>query len=209
MLEGRNISYRYGSKEPWVLKDLSIIVQPGKVLGILGPSGCGKSTLAHLLAGYFIPKRGEVFVDGAPLPKKGYCPVQLLFQHPELAVNPNWKVARILDETCFPSSDLLKDLSISLQWMDRYPHELSGGEIQRLAVARALGPATRYLIADEMTAMLDAQTQARIWHTVRTLCRRRNIGIVAISHNRPLLERIGDTVWETPFLPSSHNVKEN
>lgn len=133
------------------------------------------------------------------MPRKGYCPVQLLYQHPELAVNPNWKVDRILSETYSPPADLLHRLSISSQWMDRYPHELSGGEIQRISVARALGPDTRYLVADEMTAMLDAQTQARIWNTVLSHCRRRNIGIVAISHNRPLLDRICDTIREAPF----------
>ncbi len=199
MLEGRNISYHYGSKGPWVLKDLSIAVQPGKILGILGPGGCGKSTLAHLLAGYLVPQCGKVMVDGHPLPLKGYNPVQLLYQHPELTVNPNWKVGRILREAHFPSIELLRSLSISPQWMDCYPHELSSGKIQRLAVARALGPATRYLIADEMTAMLDARTQARIWHTVLLLCRQRRIGVAAISQNRSLLNRISNTICEKSF----------
>jgi len=202
MLEGRKLSFRYHANGPWVLADVNIAVRPGKVLGVLGPSGCGKSTLAHILAGYLAPQNGEVTADGNLLPPKGYCPVQLLFQHPELAVNPNWKVKRILRETYSPASDLLQSLAISSQWMDRYPHELSGGEIQRLAVARALGPHTRYLVADEMTAMLDAQTQARIWHTVLSHCRRSQIGIVAISHNRPLLDRISDAIWETPVKRS-------
>lgn len=199
MLEGRNLFYRYTPKGRFVLSDVSVAVQPGNVLGISGPSGCGKSTLANILAGYLTPRKGKVLLDGKPLPSKGYCPVQLLYQHPELAVNPNWKVSRILREAYSPPEDLLHALSIAPQWNDRYPHELSGGEVQRIAVARALGPATRYLIADEMTAMLDAQTQARIWKAVLSHCLRRNIGIVAISHNRPLLDRICDRIEERPF----------
>ena len=200
MLKGRNLSYRFTSRGPWLFSSVDITVRPGKVLGILGPSGCGKSTLAHILAGFLTPQRGEVTTNGRPLPRNGCCPVQLLYQHPELAVNPNWKVARILNECYSPEEDLLHDLSISSQWLDRYPHELSGGEIQRISVARALGPGTRYLIADEMTAMLDARTQARIWKTVLSHCRRRDIGILAISHNRPLLDRICDTILNAPLV---------
>ncbi len=201
MLDGRNLSYRFTSQGPWLFSNVSITVQPGKILGILGPSGCGKSTLAHILSGYLSPQGGEVTANGKPLPRKGCCPVQLLYQHPELAVNPNWKVNRILNEAYSPPEDLLHQLSISSQWMDRYPHELSAGEIQRISVARALGPDTRYLIADEMTAMLDARTQARIWETVLSHCRKRDIGIVAISHNHPLLNRICDTIRTAPFKP--------
>lgn len=203
MLEGLNLSYRYHAEGPWVLMDVDIAVPPGTVLGILGPSGCGKSTLARILAGYLSPYSGEVIADNDPLPLKGYCPVQLLYQHPELSVNPSWKVDRILHEAYSPPMDLLESLSISPRWMDRYPHELSGGEIQRIAVARALGPGTRYLIADEMTAMLDARTQALIWQTVLSHCRRHHIGILAISHNRPLLEKISDTVISSPTSQSS------
>ncbi len=196
MLEGRQLKFRYHSKGAWVLRQIDVAVQSSNVLGIMGPSGCGKSTLAHILCGYLSPLGGEVRVDGNPLPANGYCPVQLLHQHPELAVNPHWKVKRILCETYSPSLELLHSLSISPEWMDRYPLELSGGEIQRIAVARALGPNTRYLVADEMTAMLDAHTQARIWQTVLSHCQRRNMGVIAISHNLSLLNRISDSVWE-------------
>jgi peptide/nickel transport system ATP-binding protein len=119
-----------------------------------------------------------------------------LFQHPELTVNPHWKVKRIISEAYAPSQKLLHNLEISSLWMDRFPHELSSGEIQRLAVARALSPVTRYLIADEMTTMLDAQTQAHIWHVVLNHCRFHKIGILAISHDQPLLNRICDHIIE-------------
>ena len=87
-LEAKKISFRYQKNSPWILKDVDLTVQAGERVALLGPSGYGKSTLAKILAGYENPVKGEVFWDGAPLPKKGFCPVQMIGQHPEKAVNP-------------------------------------------------------------------------------------------------------------------------
>ena len=89
---------------------------------------------------------------------------------------------------------MLAALNIEPLWLTRWPHELSGGELQRFAVARALGPETRYLIADEMTTMLDANTQAQIWRAVLAHARQYQVGVLAISHESPLLARICDRV---------------
>lgn len=194
MLEGKRLSFRYGHRQPWILRNFSIAVAPGEVVGLYGPSGQGKTTLAKLLAGYLRPLEGEVWVDGYPLPRQGYCPVQLVFQHPELAVNPRWRIRQVLSEGHTPSPQLLKALGIDSTWMDRWPHQLSGGELQRCAIARTLGPQTKYLIADEITTMLDAITQAQIWHALLDYARRHNIGILAISHNKHLLTRICDRI---------------
>jgi peptide/nickel transport system ATP-binding protein len=155
-----------------------------------GPSGRGKSTLAKVLAGYLCPIKGSVVVDGCSLPKSGYCPVQLLFQHPEQAVNPRWKVGKILGEAEAPTPVLLKDLGIEAAWLERYPHELSGGELQRVCLARALGENTRYLLCDEMTSMLDALNQAHIWRIVLDVACDRGLGLLVISHDAPLLGRL-------------------
>ena len=194
MLSGENLSFRYDKGKPWVLLNASIDVRPGEVLGLSGPSGQGKTTLAKLLAGYLIPAAGRVTVDDEPLPREGYCPVQLIFQHPELTINPRWRIARVLSEGHTPSTDVMEALSLDPTWLTRWPHELSGGELQRVAVARALGPATRYLIADEMTAMLDAVTQAQLWQAVLAQVRQHHLGLLAISHDAPLLETICDRV---------------
>ena len=119
-----------------------------------------------------------------------YYPVQLIQQHPERAVNPRWRIERILTEGWTPDSALLESIGVSKDWMNRYPNELSGGELQRCCIARALGPETRFLIADEMTTMLDAVTQAQIWHAVLEIARLRQLGILVISHDPPLVERI-------------------
>ncbi len=194
MLKAERIGFRYGKRLPWVLRDVTLALAPGEVVGLSGPSGQGKTTLAKILAGYLSPETGRALLDEQPLPRRGYCPVQLVFQHPELAINPRWRMAQVLREGYAPPAELLAALGIEPGWMDRWPHELSGGELQRFAVARALGPATRYLIADEMTTMLDANTQAQIWRVVLDHVRERAIGVLAISHEAPLLERICDRV---------------
>ena len=191
MLSGENLAFRYGDGLPWIFQDVNVKVEPGEILGLLGPSGQGKTTLGKVLAGYLEPVSGTVLCDSRPLPtNNSYCPVQLIFQHPELAMNPRWRLKRILAEGEMPDAEMLAALSIEEGWLDRWPHELSGGELQRVAVARALGSDTRYLIADEMTAMLDANTQAQIWHMVLAAVEKRNLGLLVISHDAPLLERI-------------------
>ncbi len=194
MLKGKSLWFRYRDHLPWVIENKSLSVNPGEVLGLVAPSGYGKTTLAKLLAGYLSPRRGVVSVAGRPLSRTGYCPVQLVFQNPELAVNPRWRIDQILREGGSPEPTQLEALGIYPSWLRRYPHELSGGELQRVAIARILNPQTRYLIADEMTAMLDANTQALIWQTVLAFVRQQHIGLVVISHDQPLLQRLCDKI---------------
>ncbi len=194
MLKGDGLWFRYGDRLPWVVCNQSLAVAPGEVLGIMAPSGYGKTTLGKLLAGYLSPLKGQVTVAGRSLPKKGYCPVQLIFQNPELSVNPRWRIQQILQESGTPDAHQLEALGIHPGWLSRYPHELSGGELQRVAIARLLNPATYYLIADEMTAMLDANTQALIWQVMRAFVRQRQVGLVVIAHDEPLLQRLCDRI---------------
>ncbi|PSN20769.1 ABC transporter ATP-binding protein [filamentous cyanobacterium CCP5] len=190
MLKGENLWFRYGAKLPWVVQDQSFPILPGEIVGLIAPSGYGKTTLGKLLAGYLLPTQGHVTLDEQPLPSRGYCPVQLVFQNPELSVNPRWRIDRILREGHPPQLHYLDALGIHPGWMTRYPHELSGGELQRVAIARVLNRNTRYLIADEMTAMLDANTQALIWQVILEFVRQYQVGVIAISHDQPLLKRI-------------------
>ncbi|GAB7387714.1 ATP-binding cassette domain-containing protein [Bacillaceae bacterium] len=194
-LEGKDLAFRY-RRGDWLFRGVDICVKPGEVVGLTGPSGCGKTTLARLLAGYMRPLAGRVQIEGKPLPRSGYCPVQLVWQHPEKAVNPRWSMRRILFEGWRVDGGLLASLGIENAWLDRWPNELSAGELQRFCIARALGPQTRYLIADEMTAMLDAIAQAQIWHTVLHIAAERPLGVLVISHERHLLERICHRIVE-------------
>ncbi|MEC4812974.1 MAG: ATP-binding cassette domain-containing protein [Scytonema sp. PMC 1069.18] len=192
MLKGEHLSFRYEINKPWILQDFNIEIAKGEIVGLTGSSGRGKTTLGKLLAGYLQPKEGCITVEGQPLPSRGYCPVQLIFQNPELAMNPRWRIKKILFEGQTPSRELLQALSIHQSWLHRFPHELSGGELQRVAVARSLIPRTRYLIADEMTAMLDANTTALIWRAVIDYASQVGIGILVISHDFGLLKRLCD-----------------
>ncbi|NJN95557.1 MAG: ATP-binding cassette domain-containing protein [Anaerolineales bacterium] len=204
MLKGEQLAFRYGADKPWILPGISLHVAPGEIVGLSGPSGLGKTTLGKILAGYLRPNAGSVTVENQPLPLDTYCPVQLIFQHPELAMNPRWRIHRILEESAFPSPALLEALSLDPSWLNRWPHELSGGELQRVAVARTLGPHTRYLIADEMTAMLDANTQAQIWQVVISHARQHHLGVLVISHDAPLLERLCQRVVNMAELHMPH-----
>jgi len=191
MLEGRKLGFRYGLKYKWLFKNFDLCIAQGEIVGITGASGKGKSTLAKVLSGYLAPCEGSVLLDGQPLSGwSGYCPVQLLFQHPELAVNPRWKTKFILREAEEPSPELLKRLAIDSAWLERYPHELSGGELQRICLVRALGPRTQYLLCDEMTSMLDTLTQAGIWQTILHIAEKRNLGLLVISHDHELLKKL-------------------
>ena len=156
----------------------------------MGPSGFGKTTLCKVLAGYLQPDRGQVLLDGKPLPKRGYCPVQMIWQHPERAVNPRLKMKEVLLDGQGVEGRIIQELGIEPDWMNRYPQELSGGELQRFCIARALGEGTRFLIADEISTMLDVITQSQIWNFLLKEVEQREIGLLVVSHSEPLLSRV-------------------
>lgn len=204
LLEGKNIGFRYG-KGPWILRGIDITIESGEVVGLTAPSGYGKTTLGRILAGYEKPKEGSVKLNGIALPKEAYNPVQLIFQHPEKAVNGRWHMVRTLKEGWEPDDEILKSLGIERDWLNRWPNELSGGELQRFCVARALGPQTQFLIADEMTTMLDAITQAQIWHIVLEVVKKQNIGVLVISHEKHLIKRLCNRVIDLTTIGQKNN----
>ena len=191
-LEGKNLFFRYDQYKPWIREDVSIKIEKGQRLAVSAPSGFGKTTLALLLAGYLEPVKGEILLDGRPLPRKGFCPVQLIYQHPEKAINPRWRLRRILEESGQRKEEVLDAFGIERNWLDRFPRELSGGELQRFCVARALLCGADYLICDEISTMLDAITQAQLWKVILEEARRREMGILAITHNQHLARRIAE-----------------
>lgn len=188
-LDAKDVGFRYGNGE-WLFRGVNFTINPGEIVGIVGPSGQGKTTFARILAGFEDPIEGTVTLGGLPVKKKGYQPIQLVFQHPEKAINPRWKMQKSLREGWEPDRALLEAFGIEQEWLTRWPNELSGGELQRFCVVRALGPETRFLIADEMTTMLDAITQAQIWHAVLEIAKKREMGVIVISHEAKLIERL-------------------
>lgn len=195
VLEARDVSFSYGKGAP-VLAGVSLRVESGERVALAAPSGTGKTTLARLLAGYLFPDKGTVLLDGKPLASRGVCPVQMIWQHPEAAVDPRMRLAQTLVEAGPVDPALIEGLGIREAWMRRYPHELSGGELQRFCIARALAAEPAFLVADEISTMLDALTQAQIWRFLLAEVDRRGIGLVFVSHSPALTERIATRVFE-------------
>lgn len=190
-LEARNLSFQYDNGNRKILNNVSMYLDGKDRLGLMAPSGFGKTTFCKILAGYEKPDSGKVLVDGKPIASfRGYCPVQMIWQHPELSVNPRLKMKEVLKEGKHIKQRVIDGLGIQPDWMKRYPGELSGGELQRFCIARVLGEGTRFLLADEISAMLDLITQSQIWGFLLEEVKRRQIGLLAVSHSRDLLEQI-------------------
>ena len=192
ILEGKNLTFTYKNEETPVFSNVNLTLSSWERVAVLGPSGFGKTTLCKVLAGYLTPQTGEVLMDGKPLPKKGYCPVQMIWQHPEKAVNPRLRMRDTLADGQEVEERIIRELGIEEDWMNRYPQELSGGELQRFCIARALGRDTKFLIADEISTMLDLITPILISPFLLTDVQDRPIGLLVVSHSEPLLQRVAE-----------------
>lgn len=202
MLSAADLWFRYHARSPWVLADVSLDVAPGEVVGLWGPSGCGKSTLGAIAGGILSPVRGRVEVEGRPLSAvTGPRPVQVVLQHADRAMNPRWRIRELLAEAGDP--DAVDPALVDPHWSDRFPHEISGGELQRVNLERALLVRPAYLVADEISSSLDPITQAVLWHRVLGEVRDRDLGVLAISHDRALLDRVADRVVDAGHLHDS------
>ncbi len=188
-LKGESLSFRYG-KDDYIFKDLNIEIKSGERVGLVAKSGQGKSTLAKVLAGYEKPTKGRVLIDNKSIAKKGYNPIQLIYQHPEKSINPRWRMKDVLEESGPINWTLVEAMGIEEDWMSRYPTELSGGELQRFAVCRALSAETKFLIADEVSTMLDVITQAQIWNVILEQAKVLNLGMLIVTHNIHLAQRV-------------------
>ncbi|WP_085993471.1 ABC transporter ATP-binding protein [Oceanobacillus senegalensis] len=192
-LEVKGISFKYRN-QPFLFKNLHVTVHSGEIVGIHGYSGSGKTTMAQVIAGYLKPDEGDILLNGNKIKRSGKQTIQYIWQHPEKAINPRWRMRKVLEESGMEKSPITRELGIKNEWLSRWPSELSGGELQRFCIARVLHDETRFLIADEMTTMLDAVTQAKLWEIIVRLVKERNIGVLAISHDHKLLKRISDRI---------------
>lgn len=210
-LDARGITFAYPGAAP-LFERFDLTVEPGERVALSAPSGRGKTTLCRLLAGYLAPQAGKVLADGVPVPcgiARAPRPVQLVWQHPEQAFDPLVRMETSLSEaySCMSRSErrgvqrrclldavdetgLLERFGIRPVWFDRFPGELSGGELMRFGIVRALLACPRYLVCDEMTAMLDAVTQAELWRAVLDCAEERGLGIVFVSHSPALVRRL-------------------
>ncbi|MGH3983303.1 MAG: ABC transporter ATP-binding protein [Pseudonocardiaceae bacterium] len=202
MLTGTGIAAGYLRSHP-VLRAVDIEIAPGEVVGLAGPSGCGKSTLARVLALLLAPWSGRVDIDGVPAagvryqaPRRQRTAIGVVFQQPRLSVDPRLTLREAIVEPLRACQRRLDDdrtaeltdrVGLTPELLDRRPHEVSDGQLQRACIARALILRPRYLICDEMTAMLDTSTTAALVDVVITQTAQAGAGVLAISHDDALL----------------------
>ena len=207
LLEVQNLKKRYSSKLPYVINGVSFSMDYGETVGIFCGSGCGKSTIGQTIAGLYSPSGGTLLMNGQPMDRRWYAAhrrsVQILFQHPEVSFDPRMTLEDSMREPYHfynipfrPAEHKawLARFGIYPEHMNRYPAELSGGELQRMALARAMLLSPQLLILDEPTSMLDVISQAQIIALLRTLQAEQGLGFLFISHDielsRMVCERI-------------------
>ncbi|MGV9846528.1 ABC transporter ATP-binding protein [Streptomyces fungicidicus] len=220
MLELRAITAGYDRRAPAV-RDATLTVSPGEAVGLLGPSGCGKSTLARVAALLHRPDSGEVVVDGTPVrrwrhraPRELRTAFGVVFQQPRLSADPRLRLTDLIAEPLRATgrrasvpgrvADLAETVGLTPDLLTRRPHEVSDGQLQRACLARALVLRPRWLICDEMTAMLDASTTAALVEVVEDYRASTGAGLLAVGHDRTLLDRWCDRTagWHTVTPPA-------
>jgi peptide/nickel transport system ATP-binding protein len=189
------------------LTAVDLDLMDGQVNALMGRSGSGKSTLARIVMGFAAADSGEVFyrerpLSEAPRPAFRRCN-QMVFQNPLLAVNPLFTVAQIISEPlriagAAPGTEkiagLLERLELPGGWLQRLPHELSGGELQRVVLARALVLEPEFLVLDEPFSALDDLTAMRILRQFKPLCHSLRLGVLFISHHPRHVRALADRV---------------
>lgn len=206
ILEVKHVKKSFGNK--LVLDDINFSINAGECLGIVGLSGGGKSTLAKIIARLIPCDGGQIFLCGDDISTaKGhdfYKNLQMIFQNPEDSFNPRRKLGKSIAEPIknFLSNEniqnrvenLLIEVGLPKNYANRYPREVSGGECQRAAIARAISINPKLLICDEATSALDVTIQAQIVALIKKLCVEKNIACLFITHDLATLKKLADKV---------------
>ncbi|MFF5771958.1 ABC transporter ATP-binding protein [Streptomyces californicus] len=205
MLELTRITAGYDRRDP-VVREVSLSVAAGEAVGLLGPSGCGKSTLARVAALLHRPDAGTMTLDGAVVrgwrhraPREQRTAVGVVFQQPRLSADPRIGLRELIAQPLRATgrrreapervAELARLVGLSDELLERRPHAVSDGQLQRACLARALVLRPRLLICDEMTAMLDASTTAALVAVVERYRAESGAALLAVGHDRVLMER--------------------
>ena len=192
-------------------ENISLEIGEQETLGIVGESGSGKSTLAQCIVRLIEPTEGIIRFHGqdiCKMKKKALCQVrrkiQLVFQDPDSALDPRMTIRESLEEALKVQKkaqnpeeqvrNMLLQVGLNEEHANRYPHQMSGGQNQRVVIARALSFEPELLIADEATASLDVSVQAQIWALIRRLQKEKGFSMIVISHDMEIVRRICDSV---------------
>lgn len=200
--------YGEGQFKVSALNEFEETLNPGETLSVVGLSGSGKSTLAKLLVALETPTGGQVLLNGHSIPSKPPTGIQMVFQDPYASLNPNYKAidavkevvafvdasAKIAGTTEAIAMKLLTEVGFDLRLSQAYPHQMSGGQRQRLCIARALASNPKVLILDEAVAALDPLVQKQVLDLLIHLQRERNLAYVFITHNLEVAQAISHRI---------------
>ena len=193
---------------------VSFEIPQGQTLALVGESGCGKSTVARMLVGLYATSRGRVLYNGTDIASMGSgsgramrSQLQMIFQDPYASLNPRWKVLDIIAEPIRVHKlrqgqaaitarveELLGQVGLAAADAQKYPHQFSGGQRQRLSIARALASEPRFLVCDEPTSALDVSVQAQVLNLMREIQQRESLTYLFISHNLAVVHHVSDQV---------------
>jgi oligopeptide/dipeptide ABC transporter ATP-binding protein len=192
------------------VRPVSLEVAEGETLGIVGESGCGKSTLARMLVGLLAPSTGHIEIGGKPLdnadPAAFGKRIQYVFQDPQSSLNPRKTIRQIIEAPLIRLhgmgrearakriSEIFASVNLREEFLERYPHEFSGGQAQRIGIARALAAEARILILDEPVSALDVSVQAQVLNLLAELKARLGLTYLFISHDLAVVEAVSDRV---------------
>ncbi|MBU4465652.1 MAG: ATP-binding cassette domain-containing protein [Actinobacteria bacterium] len=204
-VEVQNLTVRY--RDLVAVDDVSFSIPAGSTLGLVGESGSGKSTVARAVVGMITPDAGTALVDGEPVTGRSRRrAAQMVFQDPNSSLNPKLTVRQMLGEAlrvhrivprgqvASRSVELLELVRLDGDVLDRYPAEFSGGQRQRLAIARAIAVEPTVLVADEPTSALDVSVQSAVLDLLRALRERLGLTVLFISHDLGVINAVADTV---------------
>lgn len=221
LLDVRNLGVEYSSPSLFgrrrravrILHDFNLRIRKGETLGVVGESGCGKTTLANGIARFVPSSRGEVRFEGrnifefdAAAMRAYRASMQMVFQNPFSSLNPRMRVGSIVAEPLMTHTHLdraaraarvetlLAETGLQSEFMDRHPHELSGGQAQRVVLARALALNPKLLLLDEPTASLDVSVQAQILNLLLRLRKDHDLTYMVISHSLAVVQHVSDRI---------------
>ena len=208
----KKVFHQRGKRDVLAVENISFSLQPGEILGIVGESGSGKSTVAKLITRLVDPTEGEIILDGQDIThlkgtalKDAYGKMQMVFQNPVGSFDPRRTLGDAIGESLRNKgmskverrkkvAELLEQCGLDASYADRYPHQVSGGQCQRAAIARALAVNPSILICDEATSALDVTVQKQILELLIELKKKENLSFILICHDLALVQAFCDRV---------------